>query len=317
MRRRAALLWMLGSACGRAAPPAARGGAGRYFLVGNRAARTFSSPGAPPSGELSPGYGLSIVEERLQGGRRLGRSASGRWVAMSDLVAARPAAFKGVVLRGGEAVAEVAWVVSPSAPVLAEPSAGARRIAVRMAFTRERISASDGAFLRTAGGWMRRVDLRVPGAAPRPGLVGPLDRWLDVDLISQTLVAYEGDRPTFTTLVSTGIGSPGSPISTPEGLFRIRSKHLTATMDNLEHTDVVPYRYEDIPLVQYFTDRVALHAALWHQRFGHPASHGCVNLTPSDAQHLFDFTTPRLPSTEREVYARAQDASTTVRVRRG
>ena len=51
-----------------------------------------------------------------------------------------------------------------------------------------------------------------------------------------------------------------------------------------------PYRYEDIPAVHYFTDRAALHVALWHDRFCHPASHGCVNLAPSDADRLFAFT---------------------------
>ena len=86
-------------------------------------------------------------------------------------------------------------------------------------------------------------------------------------------------------------------------------------MDNLEHTDVVPYSYEDIPLVQYFTDRVALHAALWHQRFGHPASHGCINLAPADAERLFAFTSPRLPSADGELYVRPGGVATVVRVR--
>jgi hypothetical protein len=86
-------------------------------------------------------------------------------------------------------------------------------------------------------------------------------------------------------------------------------------MDNLEHTEVIPYSYEDIPLVQYFTDRVALHAALWHQRFGHPASHGCINLSPADAERLFAFTTPKLAASDRDVYARPSGPATVIRVR--
>ena len=57
--------------------------------------------------------------------------------------------------------------------------------------------------------------------APRPGAVGPRERWIDVDLSSQTLMAYEGDAPVFATLVATGIGGPGSPLATPVGIFRI------------------------------------------------------------------------------------------------
>jgi len=164
---------------------------------------------------------------------------------------------------------------------------------------------------------MRAEDLRVPRLFARPPGVGATERWLDVDLASQTLVAYQGDRPVFATLVSTGIGGAGSPLATPPGVFRIRSKHRAASMDNLEHTGVVPYSYEDIPLVQYFTERVALHAALWHQRFGHPASHGCINLSPADAERLFAFTTPRLTSGETERYLRPSEAATVVRVRAG
>jgi hypothetical protein len=79
---------------------------------------------------------------------------------------------------------------------------------------------------------------------------------------------------------------------------------------------VVPYSYEDIPLVQYVTERVALHAALWHRRFGHPASHGCINLSPADAERLFAFTTPRLAPGQTGVAASEILPGTAVRVRR-
>ena len=103
--------------------------------------------------------------------------------------------------------------------------------------------------------------------------------------------------------------------ATPLGTFRVRSKLRTATMDNLEHTDVVPYAYEDVPFVQYFTERAALHAALWHARFGHVASHGCINLSPSDAERLFAFTEPRL--TSGPAVSAPGDSGTVIRVRQG
>jgi hypothetical protein len=46
----------------------------------------------------------------------------------------------------------------------------------------------------------------------------------------------------------------------------------------------------------YFLGSYALHAAFWHERFGHPRSHGCVNLAPRDARWLFFWTLPELPS---------------------
>jgi hypothetical protein len=126
--------------------------------------------------------------------------------------------------------------------------------------------------------------------APPEG-IAPGERWVDVDLAAQTLVAYEGARPVYAALVSTGIGRPGSRLATPPGVHRIREKRWSADMDNIEHTGVRDrYSVEDVPYVQWFTPRAALHGAFWHRRFGHRNSHGCINLTPLDAQWLYAFT---------------------------
>ena len=93
-----------------------------------------------------------------------------------------------------------------------------------------------------------------------------------------------------------------------------RGKLLAATMDNLEHTDVVPYSYEEVPFTQYI-GRVALHGAFWHDQFGVPRSHGCINLSPADAEWLFGFTKPLLPEGDREVAATEKQPGTVVRVR--
>jgi lipoprotein-anchoring transpeptidase ErfK/SrfK len=81
---------------------------------------------------------------------------------------------------------------------------------------------------------------------------------------------------------------------TPAGEFRITSKHLTATMDG-DHAIDGPYSIEDVPYVMYFQLAFALHSAFWHNGFGRPRSHGCVNLAPADARWLFNFVEPPLP----------------------
>ncbi len=48
--------------------------------------------------------------------------------------------------------------------------------------------------------------------------------------------------------------------------------------------------------MQYFEDGYALHGAYWHDRFGVPKSHGCINLAPEDARRLFFFTEPEVPT---------------------
>jgi lipoprotein-anchoring transpeptidase ErfK/SrfK len=56
-----------------------------------------------------------------------------------------------------------------------------------------------------------------------------------------------------------------------------------------------PYRVDDVPWVQYFVGGYALHAAYWHDDFGQPRSHGCINLSPRDARTLFNRTAPAIP----------------------
>jgi lipoprotein-anchoring transpeptidase ErfK/SrfK len=135
----------------------------------------------------------------------------------------------------------------------------------------------------------------IPELQPIPKGLKAYDRWIDVDLSDQTLVAYQGQRPVFATMVSTGKkGSAEESFQTPTGRFRIYNKQVTSTMDGTTATDG-NYAIQDVPWVMYFEGSYALHGAFWHQSFGRVRSHGCVNLGPSDARWLFFWTTPFLP----------------------
>jgi hypothetical protein len=125
------------------------------------------------------------------------------------------------------------------------------------------------------------------------------ERWIEVNLAKQTLLAVEGDKPVYATLVSTGAGGlaepgPENPYVTPRGIFRIHTKHTAATMDS--NQPEAEFELRDVPYIQYFKDGYALHAAYWHDQFGMPRSHGCINLAPIDAARLFGFTKPELPT---------------------
>lgn len=133
-----------------------------------------------------------------------------------------------------------------------------------------------------------------------PGFLKETDtmKWIDVSLRDQTLVAYEGHRAAFVTRVSTGAGGEGDPETTHatiKGMYKIQSKHTTATMSG-DRTEGNDYELSDVPYVQYFHHDYALHAAYWHEGFGTPRSHGCVNLTPRDAAWLFEWTEPKVPA---------------------
>ena len=139
------------------------------------------------------------------------------------------------------------------------------------------------------------------------------ERWVDISIGNQTLVAFEGTKPVYATLVSTGeagLGDPQTTKSTIVGDFRVFAKHLTTTMSS----EVVgeEFQLKDIPYVQYFQEGYALHAAYWHDDFGVPRSHGCVNLSPEDAKWLFSWTEPHVPTGWHG--ARAKDDGSVVRV---
>ena len=140
------------------------------------------------------------------------------------------------------------------------------------------------------GWWLRGSDAVVVKRASVPSDLAPGEQWIDVDVTTQTLVAFAFDKPVFATLVSTG----KSNHETPRGTFRIREKHIAQTMAGDGANDGV-YSIEDVPWIMYFEGGYALHGAFWHSNFGHKQSHGCVNLSPADARAIFDWTEPRLP----------------------
>jgi hypothetical protein len=172
----------------------------------------------------------------------------------------------------------------------------ARRGAVRLSGKQRSL---DGVFYfeATDGTWLSdRFVSRIGGAKKMPKWALDGERWIDVSIRKQALVAYEGTKPVYATLVSTGeagLNDPETSKSTVRGIFRIHTKHLTTTMSS----EVVGEEFElkDIPYVQYFEDGYALHAAYWHDDFGTPHSHGCINLSPEDARWLFGWTEPQLP----------------------
>ncbi len=137
---------------------------------------------------------------------------------------------------------------------------------------------------------------RLDPAKRMPGLGKNGERWLDVNVSKQTLVAYEGTRAVFATLISTGeagLEDPEHTTATKRGIFRIHTKHVSSTMGSDEVGE--EFELRDVPYVQYFDEGYALHGAYWHDRFGTPKSHGCINLSPEDARRLFFFTEPKLP----------------------
>ena len=120
---------------------------------------------------------------------------------------------------------------------------------------------------------------------PGPGRWQTGDKEVVVSLGAQRLWAYEGEEMILTTLVSTGTAQTPE-VATPIGHWRILAKLPMETMTGT--IDGEPYEVDDVPYVMYFTDEGhALHGTYWHNNFGTPMSHGCVNLPMDVAEWMY------------------------------
>jgi hypothetical protein len=139
--------------------------------------------------------------------------------------------------------------------------------------------------------WIAAADVRMFRPAPPPAMLEPGERWVDVDVDDQILVAYEGDLPVYATLVSSG----GAATPTETGVYRMWLKESESDMKGLNGED--PYSVATVPWTQFFSPEkgLALHTAYWHDQFGTRRSHGCVNLAPRDARWLYFWTEPQVP----------------------
>ncbi len=131
------------------------------------------------------------------------------------------------------------------------------------------------------------------------GNLSPIDlptdeeKWIRVDLSEQTVIAYEGDRPIRGFIVSSGL--PATPTVT--GTFRIRTKVRSQNMTGGNRAADNYYNLDNVQWVQYFYQDYSFHGTYWHNDFGTPHSHGCLNMTIMDAKWLFDWANPKWDGT--------------------
>lgn len=126
--------------------------------------------------------------------------------------------------------------------------------------------------------------------------VDPKEKTISLNLEQQTLACYEGSREVYFCRVSSGkLHDPATGLvtdeyATPAGTllthWKIISKNMTAGSES------AGYSTPAVPWCTYIQGGVAIHGAHWHNAYGEPRSHGCVNVTPEDAKWIFRWTTP-------------------------
>jgi len=271
-----------------------------------------------PEAQLQAGFGVAITREgQKPGGDRYGLTTHGFWVPLRDLRRASVPAFRGSEL--GEAF-ELGWVSADKVRARQTPGGPpAKDILPRQTQVKITEAQQHGGkqWLRVGEQqWLLASELARPTKLARPSEVKDGERWFDVEIDSQVLTAYVGDRPVYATLVSTGRGKQGTDLATPKGIHRVWVKLRSSDMDNLENLEErANYAIQAVPWVMYFEKGYGLHGTFWHRAFGRVQSHGCVNLSPADAEQLFSFASPRLPSGWTAVLPTVYERGSLVRVR--
>jgi lipoprotein-anchoring transpeptidase ErfK/SrfK len=130
----------------------------------------------------------------------------------------------------------------------------------------------------------------------------PDEKWIEVDVTRQLVVAWEGNTPVMAFLSSTGL--PNTP--TVLGNFNIYWKLESTLMTG------PGYYLPDVPYTMYFHGGYALHGAYWHDSFGEPMSHGCVNLENENARSLFEWADPVVPEGQTQVTSSYDNPGTLV-----
>jgi lipoprotein-anchoring transpeptidase ErfK/SrfK len=104
-------------------------------------------------------------------------------------------------------------------------------------------------------------------------------RWIQINLSKQNLIAWEGSNPVYAITISSGKKSTPTRV----GTFQIQTKLKKARMRGRD------YDVPNVPYTMYYQGGYAIHGAYWHNRFGNPVSHGCVNLAPNHAKWIFEW----------------------------
>ena len=274
------------------------------FLANDSALASVGAGGNAVVDHMKPKVGYSLLQTFLSAGRRYGVTSDLSLVPVDRLRPIQGSAFHGVEI--GKSVSlpfafvrsldAKYWEYDPRSRKFRPAEAAEFRAAVHLT-GKQQFFHGRLHFEVDGGKWLSDQDAsRIDPARRMPAWGKNGEKWLDVNITKQTLVAYNGTEPVYATLISSGadgLDDPAHSTATKRGIFRIHTKHVSTTMASDEVGE--EFELRDVPYVQYFEDGYALHGAYWHDRFGVPKSHGCINLAPEDARRLFFFTEPAVP----------------------
>jgi hypothetical protein len=122
---------------------------------------------------------------------------------------------------------------------------------------------------------------------------------LEIRLADQVVIAYENDQPVFMSRAATGAHFSDGNYTTPTGHYITSRKRPSRHMAAGDRAAPNSYDLPGIPWVSYLTKNgISFHGTYWHNDFGKPRSHGCINLSIEAARWVYRWTLPRVPFAE-------------------
>jgi hypothetical protein len=276
-----------------------------YALLGEERTPVFASLEDAISGtneiryiEPGPLRYVSYVDSAETGRGRFFKLHDSTWVRVSSRVSV-PRSYPGGIELSRTPANSFGWVV-PFAPTLEtkrhpgyDPDDNTGHILTQyqlvQVYATQEIDGTEW-YLVAPDEWIegRFIGRVIPAETPPPGVEN--GRWIEVNLAEQTLAVYDQSKLIYATMIASGL----DPFFTKPGLFQIERKLESTPMSGSFEADRSDFYYlEDVPWTMYYDHARALHGAYWRTAFGFPQSHGCINLSPSDAHWLFDWANER------------------------
>lgn len=142
------------------------------------------------------------------------------------------------------------------------------------------------------------------------------DKRIEIDLSAQRITCYEGSTPVFQTRIASGttiVGDDGAlyDFTTPYGHYKVERKRPSRRMRG--GSGDTAYDVNAVPWITYFVGTgAAIHGAYWHNNFGFPRSHGCINVTPDAGKWIYRWTQPYVTDMDEYRWTEKDEAATPV-----